>query len=165
MKIKPEAVIGVAGAVAAIHFLPGVLGTATAPTATAREAIAFARAQIGKPYVWGGPTKPGTGYGFDCSGLVMEAYASAGVHLPRVAADQYKAGPQVTNPVRGDLVFFKGSDGTVRNPGHVAIYLGPHRILNAYAAGYPVQIMTFGLPSSPQGLQDPVGYTDPAAGG
>jgi len=45
-----------------------------APTAASRQAIAFAKAQIGKPYLWGG-TGPGA---FDCSGLVMEAYAAAG---------------------------------------------------------------------------------------
>ena len=64
---------------------------AAAPVAAgsaAAEAIAYARGQLGKPYLWGG-TGP---YAFDCSGLVMEAYAHAGVrhrpHLPGPVGDR-----------------------------------------------------------------------------
>ena len=53
-----------------------------APAGAARQAIAYAEAQLGKPYEWGA-TGPDA---FDCSGLVMEAYASAGVTIPRTSA-------------------------------------------------------------------------------
>ena len=61
-------------------------GTST----TASVAVEFAVAQIGTPYRWGGETP---GVGFDCSGLVQAAWAAAGVRLPRVAQDQFDAGP------------------------------------------------------------------------
>ena len=84
-------------------------------------AVDWALAQVGTPYVWGGETP---GVGFDCSGLVQAAYRVAGVDLPRVAQDQYDAGPPVPTgePLEpGDLVFFGGSDTTVD---HVGIYVG-----------------------------------------
>ena len=62
---------------------------ATASTAGA-TAVAWALAQVGTPYIWGGET---TGVGFDCSGLAQAAYRSAGVSLPRVAQNQYDASP------------------------------------------------------------------------
>lgn len=52
----------------------------------------LARAAIGTPYVWGGDG-PAEG-GFDCSGRTKAAYA-AGITLPRVAHDQYRAGPKI----------------------------------------------------------------------
>jgi cell wall-associated NlpC family hydrolase len=121
--------------------------------------IGYARAQLGKPYVWGG-TGPG---GFDCSGLVMMAYRAAGITLPRTSQQQWAAGPQVATPRRGDLVFFAGADGTPTAPGHVGLVLGPHRMIEAYSAGFPVRVSTFGLPSSPPGDGQPAGYTDPAS--
>src|SRR5213078_4690297 len=60
----------------------------TSTDRVALKALAFASAQKGKPYRWGtsGPAA------YDCSGLVMASYLSAGITLPRVAADQYAAG-------------------------------------------------------------------------
>ena len=84
-------------------------------------AVDWALAQVGTPYIWGGETP---GVGFDCSGLVQAAYQVAGITLPRVAQDQFDAGPQLPpgTPLEpGDLVFFGGSDSTV---GHVGIYVG-----------------------------------------
>ncbi|MEU2062263.1 NlpC/P60 family protein [Streptomyces sp. NPDC013455] len=70
----------------------------------AREAVAFARAQLGKPCVWGA-AGPGS---YDCSGLTQAAWKSAGVTLPRTAREQAAAGtpvpPAEARP--GDLVFF-----------------------------------------------------------
>ena len=56
---------------------------------TVVAALSFAAQQLGTPYLWGGT---GTG-GFDCSGLVQAAYRHAGIALPRVAQDQFDAGP------------------------------------------------------------------------
>ncbi len=112
--------------------------------------------------MWGG-TGPDV---FDCSGLAMDAYRSAGVTIPRTSQDQWAAGPQVSTPVRGDLVFFAGSDGTASAPGHVGIVLDParHTMIEAYAAGFPVRVSTYGLPSSAPGDTNPAGFTDPAGG-
>jgi cell wall-associated NlpC family hydrolase len=90
----------------------------TAPTPAAAAALAFAMAQIGRPYLWGG-TGPNA---FDCSGLVQAAYRSAGIELPRVAQDQYDAGPHLPlgAPLQpGDLVFFGTSATNVTHVGMV----------------------------------------------
>ena len=93
----------------------------------------------------------------------MEAYASAGITIPRTSQEQWSWGPPVSTPEPGDLVFFAGGDGMVSAPGHVGLVTGPHTMIEAYAPGYPVRYSTFGLPTSPPGDTDPVGFTDPAA--
>jgi cell wall-associated NlpC family hydrolase len=100
--------------------------------AAAAIAIAFAQAQIGTPYVWGGDG-PGEG-GFDCSGLTKAAYAAAGITIPRVAQDQYAAGPKVPpgSPLLpGDLVFY----GTTTNIHHVGLYIGNGLMIDAPFTG------------------------------
>ncbi|MEU5463115.1 NlpC/P60 family protein [Streptomyces althioticus] len=93
----------------------------------AEKALAFARAQIGKPYVWGA-TGPGS---YDCSGLTQAAWKAAGVSLPRTTYDQVNAGTTV--PVSqarpGDLVFFY-DDVT-----HVGIYIGNGMMIHAPKPG------------------------------
>ncbi len=111
---------------------------AAAGSAAAMQAIAYAERQLGKPYCWGG-----TGLGcFDCSGLVMEAYAAAGVSIPRTSEAQWVSLPHIpASQVRpGDLVFFPGADGTWSAPGHVALVLSATTMLQAYATGYPIEI-------------------------
>ena len=84
-------------------------------------AVEWALAQVGTPYVWGGETP---GVGFDCSGLAQAAYAVAGITLPRVAQDQFDAGPPLPPGaplVPGDLVFFGGGPTDVT---HVGMYVG-----------------------------------------
>jgi cell wall-associated NlpC family hydrolase len=129
-----------------------------APTA-ARQAISYAEAQIGKSYAWGG-TGPGA---YDCSGLIYMAYASAGVTIPRTSEAQWAGlhhiAPGHQRP--GDLVFFPGADGTWAAPGHVGLVLGRHRMVEAYAAGYPVRISHYGTPNSPPGDQAPAGFARP----
>lgn len=87
------------------------------------EALTYALAQLGKPYVWGGAGPEA----FDCSGLTMMAWASAGVPLLHNTLDQIREGAAVTNLAAispGDLVLIPGADGTLAAPGHVGIYLG-----------------------------------------
>jgi peptidoglycan DL-endopeptidase CwlO len=96
-------------------------------------AIAYARAQLGKPYVYAaaGPDS------FDCSGLVMAAFAYAGVRLPHYSGAQFDLLPHVpllaVQP--GDLLFW-GPGGSE----HVAIYVGAGRILEAGGTGNDVHI-------------------------
>jgi peptidoglycan DL-endopeptidase CwlO len=133
-----------------------------APAGAAQRAIADAEAQLGCPYLWGGTGPCGTG--FDCSGLVMQAYASAGVAIPRTSEAQWAGLRHIAagDQAPGDLVFFAGGDGTVAAPGHVGLVLGPHRMVEAYAPGYPVRISHYGTPDSPPGDQEPAGFARPA---
>jgi cell wall-associated NlpC family hydrolase len=93
------------------------------------QAIAFAEAQLGKPYVFAtaGPDS------FDCSGLVMRAWGAAGVGLPRVTYQQITVGEKVTRDrlVPGDLVF-------TNNGGHVELYVGGDEVINAGHTGVAV---------------------------
>ena len=65
--------------------------TGGSSSAKAEKALAFARAQMGKPYVWGA-TGPSS---YDCSGLTQAAWKAAGVDLPRTTWDQVKVGQRV----------------------------------------------------------------------
>ena len=110
--------------------------------------LAHAGSQLSVPYVWGGETPgPGPGAEFDCSGLVQWAYGTAGISLPRTAAEQSQTVPQVSaDQIRpGDLVFW--NDGTT-SVQHVAIYIGEGLVLQAPATGSVVSfspIWTTGL--------------------
>ena len=108
--------------------------------------------QLGKPYLWGG-TGP---YSFDCSGLVMEAYAHAGVGIARTSQAQWATERHVSSPRPGDLVFYPGADGTWTSPGHVALVVGGGQMIEAYATGYPIRE----VPIRPGA----VGYTQPWGG-
>jgi cell wall-associated NlpC family hydrolase len=134
----------------------------TTGSRAAATAVAYARARTGLPYLWGG-TGPDA---YDCSGLVMMAYRAARVAIPRTAAVQWAAGPQVTDPRPGDLVFFPGGDGTWSAPGHVAIVTGPGRIVQAYAPGTGIVAAAYGRPGSLPGTGPGtvIGYTRPWAG-
>lgn len=98
--------------------------TVTAPSSgKAATAIAFAKAQLGKPYVYGaaGPDS------YDCSGLVQAAWKAAGVSLPRVTNAQFADGNKVSvsNLQPGDLVFYYSGIS------HVGMYLGDGKIIHA----------------------------------
>jgi cell wall-associated NlpC family hydrolase len=102
-----------------------------ATSGTVVAALSFAAGQLGAPYRWGGT---GSG-GFDCSGLVQAAYRSAGVTLPRVAQDQFDAGPPVGASgtlAPGDLVFFGSGPAGVD---HVGIYVGAGEMIDAPHTG------------------------------
>ena len=103
----------------------------------AGEAIAFAKAQVGEPYVWGaaGPSS------WDCSGLMLGAWGAAGVSLPHYSAAQYYAGTPISSgDLRpGDLVFW-GSSSDPSSIHHVAMYIGDGMIVHAPRTGRPVSI-------------------------
>ena len=79
---------------------------AAAPSSQYGGAAGVAMQFLGVPYVWGGASPSG----FDCSGLVMYAFAQVGVSLPHHAASQYGMGVPVSRDAlqTGDLVFFNG---------------------------------------------------------
>ncbi len=93
----------------------------------AAKALAFARAQIGKPYVWGA-TGPGS---YDCSGLTQAAWKAAGVTLPRTTYDQVNVGTTVSlaDAQPGDLIFFYDDIS------HVGIYIGDGMMIHAPKPG------------------------------
>jgi cell wall-associated NlpC family hydrolase len=98
------------------------------------KAVAFAYAQIGKPYEWGA-TGPNA---FDCSGLAQAAWAAAGVSIPRTTYDQWAALPHVSKSALepGDLLYFDGV-------GHVAIYVGGGYMIDAPRTGLDVEKISF----------------------
>ena len=149
----------VAASVTGCSPTSGELASVQAPNQTVTQALAYAQAQIGKPYLWGG-TGPDA---YDCSGLVMMAYRAAGVYIPRTSQLQWTYGPRVAPSAvePGDLVFFAGSDGTPTSPGHVGIVIGKGKMIEAYATGYAIRISTYGTPTSPGGDQTVVGFTRP----
>lgn len=114
--------------------------TYTGPTSTqAEQAVAFAFRQLGCPYVYGstGPCPAG----FDCSGLVMSAWASAGVTIPRDTYSQWAALPHISTSALepGDLLFYNGI-------GHVAIYVGGGMFIDAPTPGQPVRELQLSAP-------------------
>jgi cell wall-associated NlpC family hydrolase len=119
--------------------------TAQGADGTAGTAIAFAMAQLGKPYQWGaaGPDA------YDCSGLVYAAYAAAGIRIARTTYQWQQDGPVVplSQLQPGDLLFSAGSDGTAASPGHVVMYLGSGRVIQAPQTGKDVQIDPLDLAS------------------
>ncbi|GAA2713628.1 MULTISPECIES: C40 family peptidase [Streptomyces] len=102
-------------------------------------AVAYALRHIGDPYAFGaeGP------HSWDCSGLVQQAYRRAGVRLPRLAADQYRATRHIPRSAlrRGDLVFWS-TDGRASGVHHVAIYAGGGRYIEAARPGTRVRVST-----------------------
>lgn len=124
-------------------------------TVNGRAGIAVAKAQsnLGTLYQFGGDCSDSHSSDMskhcDCSSLVMTAWQSAGVSLPRTSDDQYLAtgrvpGASPTNLsplVPGDLLFYNpGEDGRPGLPGHVAMYLGGGRLIEAPQPGQTVSI-------------------------
>jgi cell wall-associated NlpC family hydrolase/outer membrane murein-binding lipoprotein Lpp len=118
----------------------GASGTTTATytgpvSSQADKAVAFAYAQLGKPYQWGA-TGPGS---FDCSGLAQAAWAAAGVAIPRDTYEQWAALPHISASAiqPGDLLYYDGI-------GHVAIYVGDGYIIDAPQTGMDVEKIPMG---------------------
>ncbi|MFF8774051.1 NlpC/P60 family protein [Kitasatospora sp. NPDC015120] len=102
-------------------------------SAQSAGAIYFAQTKLGTPYLWGGDGKPWQNGRFDCSGLTKAAFDSVGIKLPRVANDQWYAGPHPSrDQLRpGDLVFWATDLGDPRSIHHVGIYVGGGYMINA----------------------------------
>jgi cell wall-associated NlpC family hydrolase len=95
--------------------------------------VANALSYMGTPYVWGGNTKRG----IDCSGLVKNAFASAGYRLPRTAAEQSKIGQKVdpSQLREGDRLYFSASGSRVD---HTGLFLGNGLFVHASGSGRSV---------------------------
>lgn len=98
----------------------------------ASKAFEFCKSKLGTPYLWGGTTDNG----YDCSGLMMKAYASVGISIPRTSKQQSTYGKSVSksNLQVGDLVFF-GSPVH-----HVGMYCGNNQYIHSPKTGDVVKI-------------------------
>lgn len=97
-----------------------------------RRALAFALDQIGKDYKWGA-TGPAT---FDCSGLTLRAWESAGVLIPRTSQAQWRGLERVriTDMRPGDLIIYKG------DASHVGMYVGKGTMVHAPRTGRQIRV-------------------------
>lgn len=120
------------------------------PTAYGSTAVEYVikrgMSQMGVPYSWGGGTAAGPSrgidsgagtVGFDCSGLVLYAFAGVGIKLPHYSGSQYNMGRKIPSSQmrRGDVIFY-GPGGSQ----HVTIYLGNGQMLEAPYTGSTVKI-------------------------
>ncbi|WP_378731432.1 NlpC/P60 family protein [Nocardia brasiliensis] len=129
--------------------LPSIGGAAAIETVVDR-----AMSQLGVIYAWGGGDENGPTYGirdggvadsfgdynkvgFDCSGLMIYAFAGIGVSLPHYSGYQYNAGTRVpvAERARGDMLFW-GPNGSE----HVALYLGGGQMVEAPQSGEVVRV-------------------------
>jgi cell wall-associated NlpC family hydrolase len=108
--------------------------------------IKRAGSQMGVPYSWGGGNAagPSTGIdsgsntvGFDCSGLILYAFAGVGIKLPHYSGSQYELGRKIPSSQmrRGDVIFY-GPGGSQ----HVTLYLGNGQMLEAPFTGSQVKV-------------------------
>lgn len=105
----------------------------TQASVAATNAVGFAVAQVGKPYVWGA-TGPD---GYDCSGLVYTAYNSTGIKIPRVSEMQMFFGTKIPlgSEIPGDLMF--------PEPGHVVMCIGGGQVVEAPHTGLNVRVRPY----------------------
>jgi cell wall-associated NlpC family hydrolase len=142
---------------AAWAVTPGLIGVGTGPVPPPGAAVvqqtgnpiidtsvAWAVGQVGSWYHFGGdcadPFGSSIAHHCDCSSLMQQAYAHAGVALPRTAAMQSRVGAPVA-PAEiqpGDLVATVGADGTPARPGHIAMYVGSGYVVEAPFEGAQV---------------------------
>lgn len=104
-------------------------------TGTAKKAVSIVQEYLGTPYHWGGESPQG----FDCSGLLQYTWAKAGVQIPRTSQEQWQAGTPVPRSrlQPGDAVFFEGGPS---GPGHVGMYVGSGKFVEAPHTGAEVRI-------------------------
>ncbi|MBD1543610.1 C40 family peptidase, partial [Arthrobacter sp. IA7] len=107
---------------------PAPVQPAPSPGGSNQAAISVAMGKVGSPYFY---QYGGTGaYGFDCSGLVQNAFAAIGKQLPRTAAEQFAQAPvhvPLSQAQPGDLLVWGSAPGFY----HVAIYLGGGKVVQA----------------------------------
>ena len=128
----------------------GITNGGGIPMVYGNQAIEYvikrAMSQIGVPYSWGGGTAAGPSrgidegagtVGFDCSGLILYAFAGAGIKLPHYSGSQYNMGRKIPSSQmrRGDVIFY-GPDGTQ----HVTLYLGNNQMIEAPYTGATVRV-------------------------
>lgn len=128
----------------------GITNGGVIPLVYGNQAIEYvikrAQSQIGVPYSWGGGNAAGPSrgidsgantVGFDCSGLVLYAFAGAGIKLPHYSGSQYNMGRKIPSAQmrRGDVIFW-GPGGSQ----HVAIFLGNGQMIEAPYTGSFVKI-------------------------
>jgi cell wall-associated NlpC family hydrolase len=118
-----------------------------------KAVVSAARSAIGTPYVWGGNSLQS---GVDCSGLIQQAFARAGMDIPRVSYQQANFGQRVglKGIQPGDLVAW---DNSSRNNGadHIAIYLGNGMIIESPRPGLSVRVRKLGGNEGAWGVQMP----------
>ena len=138
---------------------PGGGGGVALPPASGRVQAVIARAlsQLGVPYAWGGGNANGptrgihdggvadlhgdyNKVGFDCSGLMIYAFAAAGIRLPHYSGYQASAGRRVplSQKAPGDMLFW-ATRGRIH---HVALYIGDNKMVEAPFSGSHVRVAT-----------------------
>ncbi|MFE7778589.1 NlpC/P60 family protein [Streptomyces sp. NPDC057445] len=129
LKLEQEAAYRAQTAWLNSGVLKGAKGSASEQ---GRKAIAFATAQIGKPYVWGAEG-PGS---YDCSGLTSQAWAAAGRAIPRTSQEQWRLLPRIDiKDMRpGDLIIYH------TDASHVGMYVGDGAIVHAPRPGRHVTL-------------------------
>jgi cell wall-associated NlpC family hydrolase len=98
---------------------------------------------LGVPYSWGG-----TGFGgVDCSGFVQSVFAKNGIHLPRMADEQFGVGKRIAMSLLlpGDLVFF---ETYTSGASHVGIYIGSGKFIHASTRGVVIDALSMDYYSS-----------------
>ncbi|MFZ4669608.1 MAG: C40 family peptidase [Microthrixaceae bacterium] len=135
IQVRPVAAVRPAAAVAPAPATTTTTAPAPPPPPpepTGNIAARWALTALGTPYRYGG-SAPG---GFDCSGLMMWAWAAAGVQLPRVASAQRGFARSISEGelIVGDLVFYRGT-------GHVGMYIGNGMVVHAPRTGKNVEIV------------------------
>jgi len=128
----------------------GITNGGGIPMVYGNQAIEYvikrAQSQIGVPYSWGGGNAAGASrgidsgagtVGFDCSGLILYAFAGAGIKLPHYSGSQYTSGRQIPSAQmrRGDVIFY-GPGGSQ----HVTLFLGNGQMIEAPYTGSTVKI-------------------------
>ncbi|AOS62984.1 cell wall-associated hydrolase, invasion-associated protein [Actinoalloteichus hymeniacidonis] len=145
----------VATAIHAEVSAPAPVHNAATTSGSIEVVIERAMAQLGVPYSWGGGTASGPTIGvrdggvadahgdyqkvgFDCSGLMVFAFAGAGVDLPKYSGYQYESGNRVplAQMRRGDMIFWQ-TGGRIH---HVALYLGDGMMVEAPYSGNQVRV-------------------------
>lgn len=102
----------------------------TPGTDVQQKIVNAAYSQLGVNYVWGGTTP---NVELDCSGLTQYCYAQAGISIPRTSQEQSAKGKVVTNPEPGDIC-------VSNNEGHVSVYIGDGKVIEAPDVGLKVRI-------------------------